>query len=184
MFTGIVQKVEKGFLEGNYLKFLRTWDVELGESIAVNGVCLTVTKLDRDFYYFELGELTRRTTNLSKTNFFNLEKSLRVGDKLSGHFVTGHVDGMVRVSRIEKTGNTIYFYFQIPKETWAIAEKGSITLNGVSLTIAGKSLDTFFVQVIPHTYEETNLKFLKSGDLVNYEIDIFARYLKRIEEVD
>lgn len=178
MFTGIVQKVEKGFLEGNYLKFPRTWDIELGESVSVNGVCLTVMKLNRDFYYFELGEITKRTTNLSKAKLFNLEKALKVGDRLNGHFVTGHVDGMIRITRIEKTGNTAYFHFQIPEETWAIVEKGSIALNGISLTIAGKSLDTFFVQVIPHTYETTNLRFLKPGDMVNYEIDIFARYLK------
>ncbi|PLV60454.1 riboflavin synthase [Thermotoga sp. KOL6] len=182
MFTGIVQKVERGLLRDKRLFFKKTWEIEIGESIAVNGVCLTVTGVSEDEYWFELGEETKKRTNLAVSEYYNLEKSLRVDGKIDGHLVTGHVDGTVRFLRSERHGNSYFMFFSLPKERWAIVPKGSIALNGISLTIVDVSFDTFYVQVIPHTLQNTNFKFLKTGDPVNYEIDIIARYLKGVIE--
>ncbi|ODN29905.1 riboflavin synthase [Fervidobacterium thailandense] len=178
MFTGIIQSVQPGNLSGGVLKIKRCWDdLSLGESVAVNGVCLTVRSFDKDFVYFDVGPETIGRSNLSKCKFFNLERALKVGDRISGHFVTGHVDGVIRFLSKYVSGNSVFFKFAMPNERYAIVEKGSIALNGISLTIAKVDLDSFIVQVIPHTLEQTNLKYLSVGDPVNYEIDILARYL-------
>ncbi len=178
MFTGIIQNVQPGNLNAGVLKIKRCWDdLGLGESVAVNGVCLTVRSIDREYVYFDVGPETIERSNLSRCKFFNLERALKVGDRISGHFVTGHVDGMVKFLSKFVSGNSVFFKFSMPKERYAIVEKGSIALNGISLTIAKVDLDSFIVQVIPHTLEQTNLRYLNIGDPVNYEIDIFARYL-------
>lgn len=178
MFSGIIQEVQPGSLVGGILKIKRCWDdLCIGESIAVNGVCLTVRKVDEEFMYFDVGPETIARTNLSHCKFFNLERALRVGDRISGHFVTGHVDGVVKFLSKSVSGNSVFFKFSMPKERYAVVEKGSIALNGISLTIARIDLDSFSIQVIPHTLEQTNLKYLSIGDPVNYEIDVFARYV-------
>ncbi|MGC9797303.1 riboflavin synthase [Fervidobacterium riparium] len=183
MFTGIVERVEQGEFLGDVIRLRKCWDdVILGESISVNGVCLTVSKIDSQYLYFDVGKETQILTNLRKSRYYNLERAIRVGDRLSGHYVTGHVDGMVRFVLKNRVSNTIYMYFSLPKEYWGIVNKGAITLNGISLTIASVSIDTFSIQVIPHTYENTNLKYLKSGEEVNYEIDILAKYTWRCLE--
>lgn len=181
MFTGIIQNVQKGELIKGVLKVKRCWQkIEVGESIAVNGVCLTLTKFDNEYMYFDVGLETLLRTNLSKSTFFNLERALKIGDTLSGHYVTGHVDGTIKLLSKISNNNTMYLKFSMPEERWAIAKKGSIALNGISLTVAQVDLDSFTVQIIPHTLENTNLKFLKSGDMVNYEIDVLARYIGNI----
>jgi riboflavin synthase len=180
VFTGIVQKVERGYIRGERIFFKRTWKVNLGESIAVNGVCLTVSGVSEEEYWFDVGEETRRKTNLFVSRFYNLEKSLTLGSRVDGHLVTGHVDGTVRFVGMERRGNSYFMFFSMPMERWAIVPKGSIALNGISLTVVETSLDTFSVQVIPHTFENTNLQYLVPGDPVNYEIDIIARYLKGV----
>lgn len=183
MFSGIVQAVVEGELKGSVLKIPKVWDVSVGESVAVNGVCLTVSKVDERHMYFDVGPETLEKTNLAKERFFNLERALRVGDPVGGHYVTGHVDGTVKLLTKRRVGNFVFMTFSMPKERWAIAKKGSIALNGVSLTVADLSLDTFTVQFIPHTLERTNFKFAEPGAEVNYEIDIFARYLERLVRV-
>lgn len=183
MFSGIVQAVVEGELKGSVLKIPKVWDVSVGESVAVNGVCLTVSKVDERYMYFDVGPETLEKTNLAKERFFNLERALRVGDPVGGHYVTGHVDGTVKLLTKRRAGNFVFMTFSMPKERWAIAKKGSIALNGVSLTVADLSLDTFTVQFIPHTLERTNFKFAEPGAEVNYEIDIFARYLERLVRV-
>lgn len=183
MFSGIVQAVVEGELKGSVLKIPKVWDVSVGESVAVNGVCLTVSKVDERYMYFDVGPETLEKTNLAKERFFNLERALRVGDPVGGHYVTGHVDGTVKLLTKRRVGNFVFMTFSMPKERWAIAKKGSIALNGVSLTVADLSLDTFTVQFIPHTLERTNFKFAEPGAEVNYEIDIFARYLERLVRV-
>ena len=182
MFTGVIQKVERGIFKEGKLFFKRTWNVEIGESIAVNGVCLTVAGLTENEYWFDVGEETKKRANLAKSSFYNLEKALRIGDRIDGHIVTGHVDGTVRFLRSEIRENSYFMFFSLPKEKWAIVTKGSIALNGISLTIAGVSLDSFYIQVIPYTFHNTNLRFLKAGDPVNYEINVIARYLKGVIE--
>lgn len=183
MFSGIVQAVVEGELKGSVLKIPKVWDVSVGESVAVNGVCLTVSKVDERYMYFDVGPETLEKTNLAKERLFNLERALRVGDLVGGHYVTGHVDGTVKLLTKRRVGNFVFMTFSMPKERWAIAKKGSIALNGVSLTVADLSLDTFTVQFIPHTLERTNFKFAEPGAEVNYEIDIFARYLERLVRV-
>lgn len=181
MFTGIIQSVQEGEISNFVLKIRRCFkELYVGESIAVNGVCLTLTSYNDRFMFFHVGLETFERTNLKDSKIFNLEKSLTLGSGISGHFVTGHVDGTLKLSSVSRIGNTMYMKFSMPNERWAIVKKGSITLNGVSLTIAFVDLDTFTIQVIPHTYENTNFKYLKIGDDVNYEIDLFARYIKGV----
>lgn len=183
MFTGIIQSVQRGELSNYVLKINRSFrQLEIGESIAINGVCLTLSNFNDKFMFFDVGLETLERTNLKSCKFFNIEKALKVGDSLSGHFVTGHIDGTVKLISINDLGNSKYMKFSMPKERWAIVKKGSIALNGISLTIAYVDCDTFTVQVIPHTYENTNLKYLRIKDEVNYEIDLFSRYLKGILE--
>ncbi|AEX85348.1 riboflavin synthase, alpha subunit [Marinitoga piezophila KA3] len=185
MFTGIIQHLAKMNIINNKLIINNPFkNIQLGESISINGVCLTVEKIENSKLYFSIGEETYRKTNLRYYNnkIVNLERSLRLSDFVGGHIVTGHVDGITKFLGLRKSSNTFWMKFKIPQEKWAIATKGAITINGISLTIAKKELDTFEIQIIEHTYQNTNLKFLKISDFVNYEIDIIARYLKEQSE--
>ncbi|BBE31517.1 riboflavin synthase subunit alpha [Tepiditoga spiralis] len=179
MFTGIVEYVEEMFIKGRNVYIKNPYsDIVLGESIALNGVCLTVEKIENNYLIFGIGEETLNRTNLKVSKKVNIERALKVGSRLGGHFVLGHVDGTVKFIDKQLQRGSYLFQFSNVKENWAIVEKGSITLNGISLTVAKKSLDTFFVQIIPHTIENTNLKYLLKNEKVNYEIDVFARYIK------
>ncbi|SHE32387.1 riboflavin synthase alpha chain [Marinitoga hydrogenitolerans DSM 16785] len=183
MFTGIVQKVEKIYFKNKKIIIENIFkDIKIGESIAINGVCLTVEKIENNKLFFSVGEETISKTNLRYYNnkMVNIERALRLSDFLGGHIVLGHVDGMIKFLRLYKFSNTYWMKFQIPKEKWAIVEKASITLNGISLTIAKKDLNSFDIQVIEHTFKNTNLRYLKINDLVNYEVDVIARYTKNI----
>ncbi len=185
MFTGIIQKVEKAQFYKDRVIVKNPFDnIFLGESISVNGICLTVDTVQDGFLFFSVGKETQERTNIRYYNnkFVNLERSVSPYDLLGGHIIYGHVDGIVRLISIRKLENTYWLRFGMPKEKWAIVEKGSISLNGISLTVARKGIDFFDIQVIDHTYKNTNLKFTKSQDLINYEIDIFARYMKNIKE--
>jgi riboflavin synthase len=180
MFTGIVEYVSeiKILNDKVYLKN-KFENVIIGESIALNGICLTVEKIINDDLVFSVGYETLSKTNIKNSKFVNVERALKVGDRIGGSFVSGHIDGLLSFLGKNKINDSYAMKFSMPKEKWAIVEKGSITLNGINLTIAEKSLDTFTVQVIPHTFEITNLKELKYGEKLNYEIDIFARYAGR-----
>ncbi|KAF2955189.1 riboflavin synthase [Marinitoga sp. 38H-ov] len=183
MFTGIIQKIGKMKMKKNKVIIQNPFDnVSIGESIAINGVCLTVENIEENYLYFSLGEETINKTNLKYYNnkYVNLERALRASDFLGGHIVSGHVDGTIAFLSLRKSQDTYWMRFKSPSEKWAITEKGSITINGISLTIARKDLDSFMVQVIEHTFKNTNLQYLKSNDLINYEIDIFNRYIKNI----
>lgn len=179
MFSGIIEKVAKAHYLRGKLYVGKVLDVNLGDSVAVNGACLTVSEI-RNQIVFDVGEETLKRTNLAKAKLVNLERALKFGDKIDGHLVTGHVDGTLKLRKALKKGNTYWLAFEIPKERFGIVEKGSIALNGISLTIAKVERSQFWVQVIPYTWENTNLKFLKVGEEVNYEIDVVARYLKSI----
>jgi riboflavin synthase len=155
-------------------------DLVLGESIAVNGVCLTVTKIDN--HIFEC-DLSTETLKLSNTQFFklgaqvNLERSLRISDRLGGHFVYGHVDTMCTVSNIEQQQAFTKMAFSglSNNDKNYFVKKGSVCVNGVSLTINEVFADGFEVMLIPHTLERTNLQFLQVDDKVNIEFDWLAR---------
>lgn len=159
---------------------------KLGDSIAINGVCVTVVKFDDSSFVADLSEETLSRTNLSlvKTqDIINLEHALSFGDSIDGHLVQGHVDGLVVLDSIgtgveNQNYKNIVFQLQNPNLIKYIAEKGSVCLNGISLTVNDVCLESskFKVTIIPHTLENTNLKYLNVGDKLNIEIDMFARY--------
>jgi riboflavin synthase len=179
MFSGIIETVAKAKFSNGKLFVENVINVNVGDSLAINGACLTVSDI-RDYIVFDVGEETLKRTNLAKAKVVNIERALKLGDRIDGHLVTGHVDGTLKLRKILKRGNTYWQAFEMPKERFAIVEKGSIALNGVSLTIAKVEKNQFWVQVIPYTWENTNLRFLRTGEEVNYEIDVVARYLKNI----
>ena len=191
MFTGIVQNLadvisfKNGELEIS--TSLDLSDCKIGSSICCNGVCLTATEINfrEDQYTFKvnMGEETQDRTNFSNQEFnklakINIEKSLKIGDEISGHFVYGHIDRTTNITNINKLDNSWEFYFKNfkNKDKNFIVEKGSIAINGISLTIAKVDNNYFSISVIPHTFENTNLKYLKEQDLVNIEFDYLARF--------
>jgi len=191
MFTGIVQNLadvisfKNGELEIS--TSLDLSDCKIGSSICCNGVCLTATEINfrEDQYTFKVnvGEETQDRTNFSNQEFnklakINIEKSLKIGDEISGHFVYGHIDRTTNITNINKLDNSWEFYFKNfkNKDKNFIVEKASIAINGISLTIAKVDNNNFSISVIPHTFENTNLKYLNEQDLVNIEFDYLARF--------
>ena len=191
MFTGIVQNLadvisfKNGELEIS--TSLDLSDCKIGSSICCNGVCLTATEINfrEDQYTFKVnvGEETQDRTNFSNQEFnklakINIEKSLKIGDEISGHFVYGHIYRTTNITNINKLDNSWEFYFKNfkNKDKNFIVEKASIAINGISLTIAKVDNNNFSISVIPHTFENTNLKYLKEQDLVNIEFDYLARF--------
>jgi riboflavin synthase len=153
-----------------------------GESVCVSGVCLTAVKTSRRLVADLSSETLRRSTfsALAPGDKVNLERALRWGDRLSGHFVMGHVDGISRVRSIRRAGNSWEFRFSVPRGlARLVAEKGSVALDGVSLTVAGRRGGAFSVSIIPETFRRTTLGFRRPGDAVNFEADVFARYDRR-----
>lgn len=163
-------------------------DVSLGDSIALNGACMTVTRLDSSRHQFSIdisAESLARTTGLASPGPVNLEKALRAGDRLGGHIVSGHVDGIGRVSHFAQVGESWELRIHAPSNLAKyLAYKGSITINGVSLTVnqVRELADgcEISINLIPHTVEHTTLGSLQAGDGVNLEIDTVARYVERM----
>lgn len=193
MFTGIIQavgKIETITNVGEDLKLsifahsLGLDDVKIGDSIAVNGVCLTVTHLNKTHFEAQVSKETLDvTTGLGSKQAVNLEKALRLQDRLGGHLVSGHVDGVGQVVKFEALGDCWLLAIIAPNAiSKYIAKKGSICVNGVSLTVNSIKKDTFIMNIIPHTLENTMFKNLKVGSDVNLEIDQIARYIERITE--
>jgi riboflavin synthase len=181
MFTGIVQAVGR-IVRTHPLEIdsagLDLADVALGDSICVQGVCLTVTTLRPRGFTADVSEETLRvTTGLERPGAVNLEKSLALGGKIGGHLVTGHVDGVGEVLR--RAGSAVAVRVPKPIAKY-VATKGSICIDGVSLTINRVDGDTFDVNLIPHTLEMTTLSRLASGVRVNLEVDLIARYVERM----
>lgn len=192
MFTGIIEEV--GEIEKIKLTDSgKTFKIKAGElakttkiggSIAVNGACMTITEIDGDIMTFDTIQESLEKTNLKTLNKgekVNLESALKFGDKLEGHLLQGHVDteGEVEEHIAAKEKNTLTIRFPQNLAKY-LALKGSIAINGVSLTISHLELRTFSVELIPHTLEKTNLKNLQKGDKVNLEIDSIARYLESL----
>jgi riboflavin synthase len=159
-------------------------DVALGESMACNGVCLTVTSLVPKGFAVDVSQETLRVTvGFNTGDAINLEKSLRLSDRLGGHLVSGHVDGVGTLTAVKPVDANREILVRFPTELGRyIARKGSIAINGISLTVNVVTADTFSVNLIPYTLAVTNLKDLKQGDRVNLEIDLVARYVERILE--
>jgi riboflavin synthase len=190
VFTGLVE--EKGALaarrrtgEGAVLR-LRTslGPLVLGESISVDGACLTVSKVATDGFDADVSAETLARTTLGELREgapVNLERSLALGDRLGGHLVSGHVDATCTLARRAPVGDAITMTFEFPRPLARfIAEKGSVAVNGVSLTVNAVSADTFDVTIIPHTRDATSLGALAVGGKANLEVDLIARYLARL----
>lgn len=160
--------------------------LQISDSIAVNGCCLTVTALDGDLFSADLsGETLRRTSfgELKPGARVNLERPLAAGAPLGGHFVQGHVDGVGRVARLVPEGNNWWLAVRVPDELARyVAMKGSIAIDGISLTVAGWREGIAEAAIIPYTYAHTNLRERVPGDAVNMECDILAKYLERLLE--
>lgn len=192
MFTGIVKDVgqinsvdeSRGDLRFVIQTALDLSKVEVGASISCDGVCLTVVKINGDSFAVDASKETLTKTILDEWTVcsrVNLEPSLTMGDELGGHMVSGHVDGVLTIKSIKREGDSHRMVFEMPEGfSKLIAPKGSIALNGVSLTVNDVSDDSFGVNIIPHTWMNTNMASLREGDEMNFEIDMLARYVARI----
>lgn len=193
MFTGIIQsvgKIDSVQAIGSDLRLsiacanLGLQDVQSGDSIAVNGVCLTATTVsERHFEALVSQASLAVTVGLNQPQAVNLEKALRLSDRLGGHLVSGHVDGVGTVLNFEQLGECWKLDIRAPHAlSKYIAPKGSIAVNGTSLTINSIEQDVFSMNLIPHTLENTTLQFLAVGSLVNLEVDQIARYVDRMAQ--
>ena len=192
MFTGIIQNLGDVISYSNdELEISTSLDLsecEIGSSICCNGVCLTTTEIKikngQFFLKFNLGEETQQRTNFSnnifdKSAYINIEKSLKIGDEISGHFVYGHVDCVCKILEIKNLEHSWEFKFEKKLFQYYdfIVEKASIAIDGISLTIANVDKNSFVISIIPHTFNNTNLQFSNEGDLVNVEFDYLARFI-------
>ena len=186
MFTGIIEEIGKvkeiAGKKGVLTLETSFSDLRAGESVAVNGVCLTAKELKNGLAIFDLSPETLKKTTLEKLKTkqpVNLERALRLSDRIGGHLVTGHIDGKGKIIAVRKTGPgkevTILFPAEIKKY---LAIKGSVAIEGISLTVTGLSGNRLSVALVPYTLNKTNLGEKRVGDEVNLEIDIIARYLK------
>ena len=193
MFTGIIQAVghisaitpqHHETIISIATRDLNLSDVQIGDSIAVNGVCLTAVTLQNDHFTAHVSAETLRVTiGLNGLNAVNLEKALRLSDRLGGHLVSGHVDGVGLVTEFTDLGSSWRLSIKAPHAiSKYIAIKGSICVNGVSLTVNSVEKDTFSINIIPHTLEKTTFSSLSVNDKVNLEIDQIARYVERMTE--
>ncbi|MGH1403335.1 MAG: riboflavin synthase [Alphaproteobacteria bacterium] len=194
MFTGLIQdigvirSVEGG--DGGVRFEVETKmnldDTPLGASICCSGCCLTVVEKSKNTFYVDVSQETLSRTNLGAWQVMtrvNLEPSLKVGDELGGHIVSGHVDAVTKIETIEADGNSYRIRILIPEGLAPfIAEKGSVSLDGISLTVNDVTKVDFGVNIIPHTWQETTLSDRQSGDHINIEIDMLARYVARMVE--
>ena len=193
MFTGIIKSlgtVKKITQKNGDYKIYFTGDkvnwneISIGESIAVNGVCLTATQLHENGFDADVSSETIKVTTFSdikEHSLVNIEPSLSMGDKIGGHFVTGHIDCMAEIVNIKSDARSTSIDIKVPsKFARFIAAKGSICVDGVSLTVNSIASSTFNVYIIPHTASETIIGNYKLGDQVNIEVDMMARYLERL----
>lgn len=191
MFTGLVEEIGKIESVIKSTKSARITikakklleDVKLGDSICTNGVCLTVTSFDSGKFTVDVMAETMRRSNLKTLSLgaeVNLERALRVGDRLGGHIVSGHIDGVGQIKSYEQEDNAVWITIEAPSEILRyIVEKGSIAIDGVSLTVAYVDESIFKVSIIPHTKDMTTLLRKKIGDVVNLECDMVGKYIEK-----
>ena len=194
MFSGIIKKtgvVKKIIFKKNEIRIgikssLKLLNKDLGSSVNCSGVCLTLEKIYKGLYYFYLSRETLNITNFKNiklNDIINLEKSLKFGNEISGHFVQGHIDTTSKLKKKCTYGKSLYLYFSINKSYKKFLNyKSSVAINGVSLTIAKIFINSFLIVVIPHTLKLTNLKNIKKNDIVNIEIDIIAKYINNLKK--
>lgn len=192
MFTGIVEslgtikKVTKDNdnlhieVESNF-----TNELKIDQSVAHNGICLTVVSIDENKYTVTAIKETILKTNISNwkvDDLVNLERAMKLGDRLDGHIVQGHVDQTAICTKIENANGSTYFTFKYDFQNNITIEKGSITVNGTSLTVVNSKKNEFSVAIIPYTFENTIFKNLKVNDIVNLEFDILGKYITKLEQ--
>lgn len=200
LFTGIIQEVgvfQRKIKESNrYKLIIKTEnfldDVSIGDSISVNGVCLTVVSYNSNIFTVDVMPETLESTNikdLNKGSLLNLEKSLKPNSYMGGHIVSGHVDGIGVIKNIKKEKNARVIELKTNESILDyLVDKGSVAVNGISLTVMDVKIDSIIISIIPETWESTNLKDLKNGDKVNLEVDIVGKFVHKIldkkEEVE
>jgi len=192
MFTGIVEgigkvkKISKATKNRSAIQMIvdlgkHGIGLKTGQSVALNGVCLTVTKLSKTLCTFEMiDETTKKTDlgNLKPGGIVNIERSLKAGDRLEGHFVLGHVDGVGIIKKVKKKPKEVQIWFEVPKNlSKYVVKKGSIAMDGISLTVVEIKNNLASVCLIPHTIEITNFKTKNIGDKINIETDILGKYI-------
>ena len=188
MFTGIVEEVGVvAKITDNGMTVLATKvteDLKLGDSIAVNGTCLTAVSFDRTEFSVDLSPETVRRTSLDRLSLggpVNLERALLASDRMGGHIVQGHVDGTGRIMSTKRDGDSTIFRIRVPKRlNRYIVEKGFVAVDGISLTVVKIGASSFTLAVIPYTLKNTNLAALSVGDRVNLEADILAKYVESL----
>ena len=195
MFTGIIQTIGKiSKIESNdsnsrivfeVEKFILD-DIRIGDSISVNGVCLSVIKKTEDTFSVDVSNETMRLTTFSVlkvNNNVNLEKAMILSDRINGHFVSGHIDDTGIIKEKKREGRSTFFLIEFPEDLKKfVSKKGSISIDGVSLTINVTQGNSFGINIIPHTLSETIMSEYKEGDKVNIEVDLIARYLDKLIE--
>ena len=191
MFTGIVEelgKIQRVNIQSHSAKITVECGTvlegtKLGDSIAVNGVCLTVTELASNSFTADVSYETLRITslvNLKSGNLVNLERAMKADGRFGGHMVYGHIDGLGKIVSIQKNGDFFDINISLEeKDARYVVKKGSITVDGISLTVAEINENKIRLAIIPHTFENTNLKSIKIGDFVNIETDITAKYIEK-----
>ena len=195
MFTGIIETLGKvkGLKEDASNVHLTiesdiTSELKIDQSVAHNGVCLTVVSIDEDNYTVTAIEETLSKTNLNSLEIgdsINIERAMKLGDRLDGHIVQGHVDQTAICEYVEEAEGSWVFTFSYDKSLHNITiEKGSITVNGVSLTVVNSKDHSFSVAIIPYTYKHTTFKNLKPGSIVNLEFDVVGKYVKKLVELN
>ena len=188
MFTGIIEEVGRlknlrgGRIEISCATVLE--DVKIGDSINTNGICLTVVEFGEDFFSADVMPETLRKTSLAELNrggLVNLERALKLGDRFGGHIVSGHIDGVGKILSIRAEGNALLIDVAAESRLLRqIAPKGSVALDGISLTVVDAGAESFSVSMIPHTREVTNFKGKRVGSPVNIETDVLAKYVERL----
>ena len=191
MFNGIIYntgRIKKILRTRNSMTIgissnLKLYKKDIGSSISCDGVCLTLTKIQNKILYFYLSAETLSRSNfakIKKNNLINLEKSIKHGDLISGHYSFGHIDCYGKIKKITKIGSTWNVEIMLKKNILKkLVEKGSITVNGVSLTISKIRIKSILLTIIPHTLKLTNLNYLRKNDLVNIEIDMLSKYISK-----
>lgn len=193
MFTGIIEKVGKVFEFNNNQSSCKLivqieridTSISIGDSVAINGTCLTIEKSDKPFYHFTLSPETLEASslsNLEKDSYVNIELPLTINKFINGHIVSGHVDSLGTVTSLERVKDSWLLLVTIEKNILKyIVTKGSISIDGVSLTVNNIKGQSLSLMIIPHTYENTIIKYYKLGERVNIEVDYISKYLEKLK---
>jgi riboflavin synthase len=186
MFTGIIEEVGRVINKKSSSIVIKSKlkGIKVGDSIAVNGICLTISKISNNLLEFDVSPETYKKTSLNSLNYaaaVNLERSLKAGNNIGGHFLSGHIETTINILKIQQKNNSYEILFSMPEKLKNhIVSKGSVGIDGISLTVAKTRANSFSAAVIPHTYNNTVLKYKKAGDTVNFEPDILSKYMENI----